>query len=100
MGSAWVGREVGSHVRTRSLQRAGQVGDHGDAVDHQRWSDQTELNNLNTQGQALSDPNNWDGPLAERFRSSTWPETKSALDKAKTELEDLRNQLRRSRPTS
>ena len=23
---------------------------------------QTELNNLNTQGQALSDPNNWDGP--------------------------------------
>jgi uncharacterized protein YukE len=52
-----------------------------------------EINNLNTQGTALSDPNNWDGPLAERFRSSTWPETKSALDKAKVELEQLRGQL-------
>ena len=52
-----------------------------------------EINNLNTQGTVLSDPNNWDGPLAERFRSSTWPETKSALDKAKVELEELRGQL-------
>ena len=53
----------------------------------------TEINNLNTQGQALSDPNIWDGPLAERFRGSTWPETRSALDRAKTELEQLRGQL-------
>jgi uncharacterized protein YukE len=52
-----------------------------------------EINNLNTQGQALSDPNNWDGPLADRFRSATWPETKAALDKAKIELEELRGQL-------
>ena len=52
-----------------------------------------EINNLNTQGAALSDPHTWDGPLAERFRSSTWPETKSALDKAKVELEELRGQL-------
>jgi uncharacterized protein YukE len=52
-----------------------------------------EINNLNTQGQALSDPNNWDGPLAERFRGSTWPETKAALDRAKVELEELRGQL-------
>ncbi|MGI3783484.1 MAG: hypothetical protein ACRYG2_22190 [Janthinobacterium lividum] len=52
-----------------------------------------EINNLNVQGQSLSDPNNWDGPLAERFRSSTWPETKSALDRAKVELDELRGQL-------
>lgn len=52
-----------------------------------------QINSLDSQGQILSDPNNWDGPLAETFRGSTWPETKSALDKAKTELEELRQQL-------
>ena len=52
-----------------------------------------EITKLDAQGKQLSDPNNWDGPLAERFRSATWPETKSALDKAKTELEELRVQL-------
>jgi hypothetical protein len=31
--------------------------------------------------------------LAVQFRSSTWPETKSALEKAKTELDELRTQL-------
>lgn len=48
---------------------------------------------LDTQGQVLSDPNNWDGPLADQFRGSTWPETKAALDKAKTELEESQGQL-------
>lgn len=52
-----------------------------------------QINQLNTQGQTLSDPNVWDGPLAERFRRQTWPETRQALEKAKTELEELRQQL-------
>lgn len=52
-----------------------------------------QITALDNQGQILSEPNNWDGPLAEQFRGSTWPETKSALDKAKTELEDLHRQL-------
>lgn len=52
-----------------------------------------QITNLNTQGQTLSDPNVWDGPLASQFRTSTWPETKAALDKAKQELEELRTQL-------
>jgi uncharacterized protein YukE len=52
-----------------------------------------QIAQLDAQGRVLSDPNVWDGPLAERFRSSTWPETKSALDKAKAELEELRGQL-------
>lgn len=52
-----------------------------------------QITQLNTEGQKLSQPDVWDGPLAATFRSSTWPETKSALDKAKTELEDLRTQL-------
>ncbi|MFW0119907.1 pyrophosphorylase [Rothia sp. P5764] len=50
---------------------------------------------LDGQGTILKDPNNWDGPLAEQFRNSTWPETKSALEKAKTELEELQQQLQK-----
>jgi len=52
-----------------------------------------QITNLDSQGKTLSDPNVWDGPLAEKFRSSTWPQTKSALDKAKQQLDDLRQQL-------
>ncbi len=52
-----------------------------------------QISQLDAQGRLLSDPNVWDGPLAERFRGSTWPETRAALDKAKVELEELRGQL-------
>ncbi|WP_187977398.1 pyrophosphorylase [Mycetocola sp. JXN-3] len=52
-----------------------------------------QINQLDAQGRVLSDPNVWDGPLAAQFRGTTWPETKSALDKARTELEQLRGQL-------
>ena len=52
-----------------------------------------QINQLDNNGRILSDPNNWDGPLAQQFRTSTWPETKAALDKAKTELEELQMQL-------
>ncbi len=52
-----------------------------------------QITALDNQGRILSDPNVWDGPLATTFRSSTWPETRAALDKARSELEALRNQL-------
>ncbi len=52
-----------------------------------------ELGKLDTQGQKLSQPDVWDGPLARTFRDSTWPDTKTALEKAKSELEELRGQL-------
>jgi hypothetical protein len=52
-----------------------------------------QISQLDAQGRVLSDPNVWDGPLASQFRGSTWPETKAALDKARTELEQLRGQL-------
>lgn len=52
-----------------------------------------QINQLNSQGQVLSQPNVWDGPLAQQFRSQTWPETSQALNKAKQELEELRSQL-------
>ncbi len=46
-----------------------------------------QITQLDNQGRVLSDANNWDGPLAQQFRSTTWPETKAALDKARTALE-------------
>ena len=52
-----------------------------------------QITQLDNHGRTLSDPNNWDGPLAQQFRTSPWPETKAALDKAKTELEELQMQL-------
>ena len=52
-----------------------------------------QIQALDVQGQILSQPNVWDGPLAQQFRSETWPQTKSALDKAQQELEELRAQL-------
>jgi hypothetical protein len=52
-----------------------------------------QIGQLDAQGQKLSQPDVWDGPLAVTFRTSTWPETKAALEKAKSELEDLRGQL-------
>ncbi|MDR1449048.1 MAG: pyrophosphorylase [Propionibacteriaceae bacterium] len=54
-----------------------------------------QISQLDCQGRVLSDPNVWDGPLAEQFRGSTWPETKAALDKAAQQLEELRGQLDR-----
>ncbi|WP_426502024.1 pyrophosphorylase [Dactylosporangium sp. McL0621] len=54
-----------------------------------------QIARLDSQGKVLSDPNVWDGPLAQQFRDQIWPETKSALDKAKTELDQLREQLQK-----
>ena len=34
-------------------------------------------------------------PLAAQFRDVTWPETSAALDKARTELEELQQQLQK-----
>jgi uncharacterized protein YukE len=54
-----------------------------------------QITRLDAQGKVLSDPNVWDGPLAQQFRDQTWPETKSALDRAHQELDSLREQLQR-----
>src|SRR4051812_784974 len=52
-----------------------------------------QIARLDSQGKILSDPDVWDGPLAQQFRDQTWPETKSALERAKQELDQLRQQL-------
>lgn len=54
-----------------------------------------QIGKLDAQGKILSNADVWDGPLAQQFRDQVWPETKSALDKAKQELDELRDQLQR-----
>ncbi len=54
-----------------------------------------QLQALDTNGKTLSDPNKWDGPLASQVRSDTWPQTKAAQEKAKTELDELHQQLQK-----
>jgi uncharacterized protein YukE len=54
-----------------------------------------EIQKLDSEGKTLSQPDVWDGPLASQFRDQIWPETKAALDKAKQELDELRDQLDR-----
>jgi hypothetical protein len=54
-----------------------------------------QIARLDAQGKLLSNPDVWDGPLAQRFRDQTWPETKSALDRAHQELDELRGQLQK-----
>ncbi len=52
----------------------------------------TSINALNQQGQILSEPNNWDGPLAEQFRDG-WTDTHQHLIKMKTALEELQGNV-------
>jgi uncharacterized protein YukE len=54
-----------------------------------------QIARLDSQGKILSNPDVWDGPLAQQFRDSTWPETKTALDRAAQELNELREQLQK-----
>lgn len=51
-----------------------------------------QINALNREGQLLSDPNNWDGRLAQEFRA-TWPQTHQQLLRVKESLEELRQRV-------
>ncbi|MEV6055641.1 hypothetical protein [Streptomyces sp. NPDC052107] len=53
------------------------------------------ISQLNSHGQTLSDPNHWDGPLAQRFRAEVWPQAKGDLDKMKASLEHLQQQVQK-----
>jgi len=48
-----------------------------------------QIEALNREGQTLSDPNVWDGNLAQQFRGE-WPQTHASLLKAKEAVEQLR----------
>lgn len=51
-----------------------------------------QIDALNKEGQTLSDPNVWDGNLAQKFRG-TWPEYHSTLTKAQNALQELSQQI-------
>jgi uncharacterized protein YukE len=54
-----------------------------------------QVQQLEQQGQTLSDPNIWDGRAAAEFRSSVWPQAKSSLDRTIKTLEELRLAVQR-----
>jgi hypothetical protein len=54
---------------------------------------QQNIQTLTRLGTTLSDPNVWDGTLAESFRSQIWPECKSSLDNSLRELNELHQKL-------
>ena len=49
---------------------------------------------LNTEGEMLSDPNNWDGNLAAQFRGD-WPSTHARLMQVRESLEALQASIQR-----
>jgi uncharacterized protein YukE len=51
-----------------------------------------QIEELNVQGQRLSDANNWDGRLASEFRSH-WTDTNQKLRGIQRALEELRQQV-------
>ncbi len=53
-----------------------------------------QIDALNREGQTLSDPNVWDGRLAQEFRGA-WQETYANLQKSKAALEELRANIQR-----
>jgi uncharacterized protein YukE len=51
-----------------------------------------QISQLNSKGQILSQPNNWDGQLAIQFRSH-WSDTHQRLIAIQQSLEELRRQI-------
>jgi uncharacterized protein YukE len=51
-----------------------------------------QIGQLNQQGQTLSNPNVWDGRLAQEFRNR-WPEIHKTLLRVKDDLEELRSKV-------
>jgi uncharacterized protein YukE len=51
-----------------------------------------QISELNTQGQILSEPSNWDGRLAAEFRAQ-WTDTHRKLISTQQALEELRRQI-------
>ncbi|GAA5190130.1 WXG100 family type VII secretion target [Rugosimonospora acidiphila] len=55
----------------------------------------TLFRQLNSTGQQMSDPNNWDGPLAQKFRGEVWPQAKADLDKMQQSLVQLQQSVQK-----
>jgi len=53
-----------------------------------------QITALDNQGKILSDPDVWDGPRARQFRDEIWPQTRTALENAKQQLDELHRNVR------
>ena len=54
-----------------------------------------QVQQLESQGRTLCDPNVWDGQTAADFRGNVWPSTSAALDKTVQALDELRLTVQR-----
>jgi uncharacterized protein YukE len=52
-----------------------------------------QIRALRAEGEVLSDPNVWDGALAEDFRGNTWPTAAETLQACSQALEELRARI-------
>jgi uncharacterized protein YukE len=52
-----------------------------------------QITALDAEGKNLSQPEIWDGTLANQFRSEIWPSAHKALIEAQKALEELRTQI-------
>ncbi len=52
-----------------------------------------QINALLAQGNILSQPEVWDGSLAEQFRNDAWPAASNAMKACATALADLQSQI-------
>ena len=86
-------RKYGRSDRVLSTDTAKQAINQLQTIINNGFNDQ--INQLNKQGETLSNRNNWDGPLANQFREDVWPQTHKALIKAKDELEKLQVNLQK-----
>ena len=53
----------------------------------------SEIQRLDSQAKVLSEPNNWDGGNAIRFRSDIWPSANRTLQTLLQDLDKLQNAL-------
>ena len=54
-----------------------------------------QVQQLEQQGQILTDPSIWDGRAAAEFRGTVWPQAKASLDRTIKTLEELRLAVQR-----
>lgn len=53
------------------------------------------IHQLNAAGQEMSDPNNWDGPLAQQFRGEAWPRAQADLQRMNSSLQSLQQSVQK-----
>jgi len=53
------------------------------------------ITQMNTLGQQMADPQNWDGPLATQYRGQVWPDARIKLQAMRTSLSELQKSVQK-----